>query len=68
MRDKYELYQEAGVHTYWIVDPEHNTVQRFVRNEAGIFIGLQPLTDADTLTTELLPGLAVDLGEVFAEG
>ncbi|MEO0897864.1 MAG: Uma2 family endonuclease [Bacteroidota bacterium] len=65
MREKYGLYEEAGVHEYWLVDPTHLIVTRYIRNEEGIFIGKQPLTDQDTLDTPLLPGLTIDLKDVF---
>ena len=67
MRDKYELYEEAGVKEYWIVHPEEALVLPFVLNEEGIFIGKQPLTVDQTLRTPLLNGLAIPLKEVFSE-
>ncbi|MEM7654646.1 MAG: Uma2 family endonuclease [Bacteroidota bacterium] len=65
MREKYSLYEDAGVKEYWLVDPSHPSLTRYVLNEAGIFIGLQPLTDLDRVETDLLPGWSVELKQVF---
>ncbi len=67
MREKFTLYEEAGVLEYWIVSPMQSDLLRYVRNEEGVFIGKQPLTDQDQVETPLLPGLVVALGEVFGE-
>ncbi len=66
MRDKFTLYEEAGVKEYWMVDPTYQAVNRFLLNEEGIFIGKRPLTDQEILKTDLLPGLEIELAEVFA--
>ncbi|MDV7396126.1 Uma2 family endonuclease, partial [Arthrospira platensis SPKY1] len=39
MREKYEVYEEAGVKEYWLVSPWDKTVLVYVLNEEGIFIG-----------------------------
>jgi Uma2 family endonuclease len=67
MREKFTLYEEAGVLEYWIVSPMQSDLLRYVRNEEGVFIGKQPLTNQDQVETPLLPGLVVELGEVFGE-
>ncbi len=64
-RDKYNLYQDSGVKEYWIVNPQNNSLQVFVRNTEGLFIGKQPLTDLDEVSTDILPGLNIELKEVF---
>ena len=65
MRDKFEVYEEAGVREYWLVNPGDKTVFIYVRNEQGRFIGLQPLTEDQKGVSTLFPGLAIDLFEVF---
>jgi Uma2 family endonuclease len=67
MKDKYELYQEAGVLEYWIVSPIEKTIQIFQLNEQGIYIGLQPKVEGDVATTPIIPNLEVDVAEVFAD-
>lgn len=67
MKDKFEIYQEAGVLEYWIVSPIEKMVQVWKLNEEGKFIGLPPVVEDDMLTTTLIPGLEIDLREVFAD-
>ncbi len=65
MKQKYEVYEENGVLEYWLVFPEEKSIQVFVRNEKGKFIGLQPFTEDDILTSTTFPGLNIDLIKVF---
>ena len=67
MKDKFELYQEAGVLEYWIVSPIEKAVQVFQLNEHGRFVGLPPVVEGDILTTPIVPNLAMDVTEVFAD-
>jgi Uma2 family endonuclease len=67
MKDKFELYQEAGVFEYWIVSPIEKTIQIFKLNEQGIYIGLAPKVEDDIVTTPIVPNLEVDVTEVFAD-
>lgn len=67
MKDKYEVYEEAGVREYWLVDPEHEAVTVYLRNEQGIFIGLQPVTAGSELQSSIFPELKIDLQELFEE-
>ena len=67
MRDKFELYEEAGVLEYWIIDPERRAVFVYILDEKMHKFGakLPILTDEDVLTSTLFEGLEVDLREVF---
>lgn len=67
MKDKFELYQEAGVLEYWIVSPIEKTVQVFKLNDEGIYIGLAPKVEDDMLSTPIIPNLEIDLMEIFTE-
>lgn len=66
MKDKFELYEEAGVLEYWVVDPIHKNVLSY-RLKDQKFVGVTPpFTDEDQLTSAVLDGLAIDLSEIFS--
>ncbi|MDZ7899977.1 MAG: Uma2 family endonuclease [Arcicella sp.] len=65
MREKYDVYEENGVKEYWLVEPQDKCVFVYILNEAGKYIGLQPVTDEDILTSTVFPDLQIDLSRVF---
>lgn len=67
VREKYTLYEESGVREYWLVQPEQETVIVYVLNDAGKFIGLQPLTILDQLTSTIFPDFTIDLNDVLSQ-
>ena len=61
---KRQVYAEAGVPEYWIFDPRADSATLLeLRN--GEYVERAVLTADDTLTTPLLPGLAIPLADVF---
>ncbi|MEN0051254.1 MAG: Uma2 family endonuclease [Bacteroidota bacterium] len=67
MRDKYELYEEAGVLEYWIVDPSHRSVLIYALQDGKFVNNSRPLTDEDVLTSSVFTDLQIDLAEIFPE-
>ena len=61
---KRRIYAEAGVPEYWIVDPRHDTVLPLALQD-GVYPDRPALGVGDTLTTPLLPGLAIPLVDLF---
>ncbi|MCF0058503.1 Uma2 family endonuclease [Dyadobacter sp. CY356] len=66
-KNKFEVYQENGVKEYWLVDSTEKAIFVYVLNEAGVFIGLKPLIEEEILTSSVLPGFEMLVGEIFAE-
>ena len=61
---KRRIYADAGVPEYWIFDPENNTALLLELRD-GDYVQRSLLTASDTLTTPLLPGLAIPLADIF---
>jgi Uma2 family endonuclease len=63
---KRDLYESCGVHEYWVVDPELDTIS-IDRRVEGAFVRSAELATGkdDELTTPLLPGFSVKVAEVF---
>jgi Uma2 family endonuclease len=61
---KFNLYLDAGVREYWIVEPKLKTVQVFTLQNTS-YLGTV-YNAGDLLPSRVLDGLTVNLSEVFA--
>lgn len=66
LKNKYEVYEEAGVLEYWIIHPTEKTFLKYTLIEDR-FLPSRLLTMGDEVTTAILPGLIISLDELFAE-
>jgi Uma2 family endonuclease len=63
---KKRLYERMGVDEYWVCDPELDVVRVYRRDGDRFARPVELSADAnDTLTTTLLPGLALPLARLF---
>lgn len=63
---KREVYAEAGVIEMWIISPSAQTIDIW-RLQEDATKPAQKFTAKDSLASPLLPGLTIDLAEVFAD-
>jgi Uma2 family endonuclease len=66
LHEKYKLYELAGVREYWVVHPQDKTLIIFLL-EDGQYKPAKPLTKGDVAASTVLPGLTVDLDELFMD-
>jgi Uma2 family endonuclease len=67
LHEKYDLYEKCGVQEYWILHPNDKTLTIFFLNKQGKYVPSKPLTYGDTPKSHVLPGLSIDLNEVFED-
>ncbi len=69
LKDKFTIYQHAGVREYWIVHPIEGTVLPYRLNETGTYQLLRqtPFTREETVPVGIFPGFGVDLEVVFGD-
>ena len=63
--DKYDIYQEAGVKEYWIIDPIKEIVMVSILQEQGKFAPTKILTDNQVLAPQCIPGFSISTKELF---
>lgn len=64
LRDKYSVYEEAGVKEYWIVMPKEELVEVFLLVDEK-YKRIQTYVKSDTITPYTIPDLTIDLTEIF---
>lgn len=67
LHEKYDLYEQCGVKEYWIVHPNDKSMTVFLLNDKGVYVPSRPLTYGDKVGSTVLPGLDIDLTEVFQD-
>ena len=66
VKDKFEIYQQHGVHEYWIVNPNDENVNVFVLDENGKYHLKGMFAEDDKIPVHIFDGdLKIDLTEVF---
>lgn len=63
MKNKFELYEEAGVREYWVVHPTEENVLIYTL-EDGKFRAYKPVVD-DYIISHIFPDLKIHTNEVF---
>ena len=63
---KFNLYQQAGVQEYWLVDPASKSVQVFFLDD-GRYVAKDFGATEDTLKVNVLKDCTIDLSQVFSE-
>jgi Uma2 family endonuclease len=66
LQDKYSVYEEAGVNEYWIVMPKSQVVEVYIL-ENKRYRRLAAYVYEDTVSPITLPGLEINLAEIFGE-
>ena len=65
IRIKFELYQEAGVKEYWIINPvEENLITYSLQND-GIFGGGKMYAGDDIVKSNAIPDFQIEANDIF---
>jgi Uma2 family endonuclease len=62
MKRKLDLYREAGVREYWVIDPEHKQMVMYNFADGKP----QKFGDRDTVRSAVLVGLEINMEALFA--
>lgn len=66
LQNKYEVYEECGVKEYWIINPEEQNLIVYTLIN-GNYKPSKLFTTGDEITTNILPGLIIDLEDIFSD-
>ena len=64
LKKKFTAYEEAGVKEYWVVSPQDHTFYINLLVD-GKYITSRAKVEGDIVTSQLLPGFALDLTQLF---
>lgn len=68
LRDKYDIYQHAGVREYWVVHPHEHTLLVFRLNTKGEYESdPRPYVKGDVVRVGIFEDFNIELSEVFSD-
>jgi Uma2 family endonuclease len=66
LNQKRKLYARHGVHEYWVVDPDDESIE-IQRLQGSVFSTLAIFEKGQSLTSPTFEGLTVDVAQVFSD-
>ena len=66
INEKYHLYEEHGVKEYWVVYPGEAVLEIYELQD-GTYVSNGKFVREDVVASKVLPGLKLDLSEVFED-
>ncbi|MFD2162416.1 Uma2 family endonuclease [Paradesertivirga mongoliensis] len=64
---KYNVYEEFGVKEYWVLSPAEKTFLKYTLDDGGKYQPSKLFTLSEKVYTDVLPGFALDLDDVFED-
>ena len=61
---KLELYEEAGILEYWIMNPSEQYIIIYTLIN-GKYAGSKPYAPGENITSAVLPGLSISVEQIF---
>ena len=65
MQRKFDVYQDAGVREYWVLDPKHKSLKVYLFNGDNVIA--RAYSEKDSAPVTILDGLSIELKPVFAD-
>jgi Uma2 family endonuclease len=65
VRLKYDIYEEAGVLEYWLVNPVEQNLVAYSLDNSGKFSGGKMYASGDLIYTTSIEGLTIPISELF---
>ena len=67
LKEKFYLYERAGVREYWIVYPEEKTIVLYRLNESLKYGRPEVYSEEDKIKVGIFESLEINLNEIFAD-
>lgn len=64
LKDKFEIYQEAGIPEYWIVDPDREDIIIYTLLK-DVYVGSAPYCTGDNLRSKAIQGFEIEVSRIF---
>ncbi len=65
MKDKLEIYQEAGILEYWLVDPEHEFALAYTLGQENKYQSSLPYVNGDFIESKAIKGFQLEIDLLF---
>jgi Uma2 family endonuclease len=65
VRIKFELYEEAGVKEYWLINPAEENLIIYLLNDEGKFSGGKMYAAGDIIFSDAIRELCIDVSDIF---